>query len=254
MYENDTQNEQVMVENDTQNEQSVVENNAQTDKVAANWAIMRKRLDEAEARAAALERRAEEAERRAQDQRQVEHKQAQPEDDDDLGDDEDLVVTRKFKNTTKKIKGSVSQNAKAVEELRKTVAILEAKAEMSSIPDFNTVVSDENFETLKRLFPEDADSVLSNPNLKSRTRVLYNMIKKYGISGATPMIKQAESIRSAEKKLESNKMKPGMAATAPVSTSPITKFGRYDEHGRLHMTEEDAKRINEETRKKIHGY
>lgn len=138
-----------------------------------------------------------------------------------------------------------------MQELQQRLEISEAKSEINALKDFDEVVSKDNIKTFARLYPDEYNTIMASPNLRTRSKLAYNMIKNYGIAEASPLLKQTEEIRMAEKKIEINKTKPATAASAPASQSPLTKFGRYDADGRLVMTDEDAKRIQAEVRRKM---
>jgi hypothetical protein len=73
------------------------------------------------------------------------------------------------------------------------------------------------------------------------------MIKNYGIS----QVRTEANYKAIEKKIEINRNKPTVGAMAPSSSSPLSKFSRYDADGRLQMTEDDAKRIQADMRRKM---
>lgn len=143
-------------------------------------------------------------------------------------------------------------DSKKLYELEQKLAHMEAEREIEKLKDFNEVVSDENLATFARLYPEDYATLLANPNMKAKAKTAYNMIKNYGISQKTPVLKQAEAIAAVEKKIEANKAKPGTISATPSAT-PLSKLGRYNEEGRLILTDQDAERINAEVRRKLSG-
>lgn len=216
---------------------------------AQNFAMMRKKMEAAEQRARQAEERAAELARKQQSYNHPQ--QILTQDDEDIDDPEDIVVNKKLKKTTAKFKSELSETKSALNEMRQEVAYLKAQTTMASLSDFKEVVNDENLKTFASLYPEDYETMMANPNPQAKIKTAYNMIKNYGIVQATPILKQTEQIKAADKKIEANKIKPGVAASAPVSNSPLTKFGRYNEDGRLILTDEDRDRINAETRRKL---
>lgn len=145
-----------------------------------------------------------------------------------------------------------NNDSKKLQELENKLAQLEAQSEIEKLKDFNDVVSDDNLATFARLYPEDYATLLANPNMKAKAKTAYNMIKNYGISSKGEVLKQAEKIAAAEKKIEANKSKPGTISAA-ASATPLSKFARYNEDGRLVLSEEDAARINADVRRKLTG-
>jgi hypothetical protein len=204
-------------------------------------------LQEAEERAAAAERKAQEQ----QQYRESNNVPVNQEEEEALGDPDDYVYNKNLQRTTKKIKGELSETKAALQELQQRLEISEAKSEINALKDFDEVVSKDNIKTFARLYPDEYATIMASPNLRTRSKLAYNMIKNYGIAEASPLLRQTEEIRMAEKKIEANKLKPSPSSSAPVSQSPLTKFGRYDTDGRLVMTEEDAKRIQAEVRRKL---
>lgn len=217
-----------------------------------NFKKLEKALHEAEERAAVAERKAQE-QQQYRDQTQATHYNKDEVEEEVLGDPDDVVVNKSLQKTTKKFKNELSETKAALQELQQRLEISEAKSEINALKDFDEVVSKDNIKTFARLYPDEYNTIMASPNLRTRSKLAYNMIKNYGIAEASPLLKQTEEIRMAEKKIEANKLKPTPAASAPVSQSPLTKFGRYDADGRLVMTEEDAERVRADVRKKL-GY
>lgn len=224
-----------------------------------NFVAMRRKLEEEEALRKQAEHKAAEAERKLQERnnqqsyRDETHTASVDEQEEDFGDPDDVALNKTIKKTYKKTVSKISNAEKELQELKQRLEIFEAKSEIDSLKDFNDIVSKENIQTFSRLYPDEYQTIMSSPNLRTRSKMAYNMIKNYGIAEASPLLKQAEEIKMAEKKIESNKIKPGSSASAPVSTSPLTKFGRYDAEGRLTLSDDDCDRINKEVRKKL-GY
>ena len=215
-----------------------------------NFKKLQQALAQAEERAAAAERKIQEQSAYTNTNQSPDR---QPEEEENFGDPDDYAYNKSVQKTAKKIKGELSETKQQLQELYQRLEISEAKAEINALKDFDEVVSKENLSTFKRLYPDEYNTIMSSPNLRTRSKLAYNMMKNYGIAEASPLLKQTEEIRMAEKKIESNKSKPSTSASAPVSQSPLTKFGRYDADGRLVMTDEDAKRIQAEVRRKM-GY
>ena len=140
-----------------------------------------------------------------------------------------------------------------IQELENKLSNLEAQQEIERLKDFNEIVTDDNLATFARLYPEDYATLLANPNMKAKAKTAYNMIKNYGIATkATPALKQAETIAAVDKKIEQNKLKPSTISASPAA-SPLSRMGRYNEEGRLILSDADAERINREVRQKLSG-
>jgi len=220
-----------------------------------NFVAMRRRLEEEEALRKQAEHKAAEAERRlqeklaAQQSSRPEPQAAYDQEEEFLGDPDDVAYNKTVQKTFKKTASKISKTEQELQELKQRLEVFEAKSEIDSLKDFNEVVSKENIQTFARLYPDEYQTIMSAPNLRSRSKMAYNMIKNYGISETSPLLKQVEEIHMADKKIEANKQKP--ASSAAVSGSPLRTLAKYDADGRLIMTDEDRDRINREVMRKI---
>ena len=214
-----------------------------------NFVAMRRRLEEEEALRKKAEQRALEAEERAA-QRSAHENTPQPDIDEEfLGDPDDVAYNKTVQKTFKKTASKISKTEQELQELKQRLEIFEAKSEIDALKDFNDVVSKDNIQTFARLYPDEYQTIMAAPNLRSRSKMAYNMIKNYGISETSPLLKQAEDVRMAEKKIELNKQKP--TTSAGISASPMKTLGKYDADGRLVLSDEDRDRINKEVMRKL---
>lgn len=213
-----------------------------------NLAMMRKMLGaEAEARKNA-ERRAQELEERygnSNTNQQSATPNAAVEEDDLLVDNEDYVQGKHIKTTNKKFKNKLSVTEQKLAELDQKLAYFEAKMETGSLDDFDKVVSDENLKILATLYPPDYKTLIQNPDLKSKSKTAYNMIKNYGIY-------KTENYEEVSAKIASNSQKPRAASIVSPQT-PQNPLTRLDEYGRRHMSEDDAANIMKNVRRKLDG-
>ncbi len=215
-----------------------------------NFVAMRRRLEEEEALRKKAEQRALEAEQRAAERMSRDNIPATPEQDEEfLGDPDDVAYNKTVQKTFKKTASKISKTEQELQELKQRLEIFEAKSEIDSLKDFNDVVSKDNIQTFARLYPDEYQTIMSAPNLRSRSKMAYNMIKNYGISETSPLLRQAEEVHMADKKIESNKQKP--ATSAAISGSPLRTLAKYDADGRLIMSDEDRDRINKEVMRKL---
>jgi len=207
---------------------------------------MRRKADEAERRALEAERLVKQyAEQQAA--AQSVHQPMTIEESDDIGvDNEDYVQAKHIKTSNKKISTKVSAAEKRLLELEQKLAYFEAKVDTDSIKDFNEVVSDENLKTFAKLYPDDYQTMMSNPNLKSKSKTAYNMIKNYGIMDANRSVSHALDV---EQKLSQNKQKPQASSNASPQQpqTPLTRLGDYE---RRTLTEADRDRIMAEVERK----
>lgn len=210
-----------------------------------NMTMLRKRLDAEEEARKNAERRAQELEQRYQNviPQPVNAPQA-VEEDELLVDNEDYVQAKHVKTTNKKLKSELAQANKRLEDLDRKMAYFEAKLDTDALKDFEQVVSDDNLKTLARLYPDDYNTVMQNPNLKAKSKTAYNMIKNYGIYN-TEVDHEATTAR-----IVANHQKPKSAAVISPQ-APQTPLTRLDEYGRRIMSEEDAAAIMRNVRRKL---
>lgn len=247
--ENSVEQAQETVENAIQEvvEQQEEVKQDPTDQIKQDNLIrMRKKLEAAEDAVKEAERRAQEAERKSQNYDNQSPSSSSPDDDDLSIEDDDYVQAKYVKSNSKKVNQSI-------QELRQELAVLRAEKATEKMTDFNDVVSNDNLKILQSLYPDDYETMMSNPNLKSKSITAYNMMKNYGISEKKTEIKKAEGFKALDNKIEENKMRPGSMGNARVSKSPLVNASRYDADGRLVLTEADRDRINAEMRRKL-GY
>lgn len=210
-----------------------------------NLVAMRKRLESEEEARKAAERRAYEIEQRYnQNNSQVAPQitQGQSEEDDIQVDNEDYVQAKHIKTTNKKFKTKLSATDEKIAELERKLSYFEAKIDTDSLKDFDKVVSDDNLRTFARLYPDDYQSMMSNPNLKSKSKTAYNMIKNYGIYSELDHA-------STEAKLNSNHQKPKSSSIASPQ-SPQTPLSRLNDYDRRVLSESDRDRILAEVERK----
>lgn len=254
----------MMVENTTQNDVEMVENQANLAEVAPEATIekvkqdnlikMRLKLEAAEEAARISEQRALEAERRAQYQEKGEVKDFDPndlpEDPFDVEDD-DYVQAKQVKKSTKAVNAKLRATEDRLAQMEQALYTLRAEKATDKIEDFNEVVSNDNLKILERLYPDEYETLMYNPNLKSKSITAYNMLTRYGIVDAKTSIKKEDNIRAVDKRIEDNKLKPGASSMAKSSSSPLTQTSRYDSDGRLVMTDADRDRINLRMKEKL---
>ncbi len=229
-------------------EQPVVQAAPQTKQENNLWA-MRKKLEAEEDARKAAERRLQELEQRLQASQQGSSSSSTiltaNEEEDLAVDNEDYIQAKHVKNSNKKFNTKLSATEKRIAELENKLSYFEAKVDTDSLKDFNEVVTEDNLQTFARLYPDDYSSMMSNPNLKSKSKTAYNMIKNYGI--AIP-----RDVREADQKIAANNQKPKLASLgSPQSPqTPLTRIGDYE---RRVLSEADRDRIMAEVERKKRG-
>ena len=236
-----------MEENTTQVQETTQETpqeQPQVDRKEQNLTAMRKKLEAEEAARKAAEHKAAEYERMLASNQAVQSpmQQLAQQDEDDLPvDNDDYIQAKHYKTSNKKTKSRLSEQEKQIKELNEKLAILEAKSEMDRIKDFNDVVNDDNLKTFQRLYPEDYAVVMSNPDLRLKSKAAYNMIKNYGI--ANPLLKDVDE------RVEANKRKPQSSSVSSPQSSASPLAG-FNPDGRRVMTEAERDRILAEVERK----
>ncbi len=183
--------------------------------------VWRRKFQQEEEARRLVEQRMKELEQRVMS---ISQPQAVAEEDDIGVDNDEYVQAKHVRHTTKKIKSTLTSAQKELEEMRQKMALLEARVATNSLTDFEQVCSEENLQELARQYPEDYECVRSNPNLMSRSKAAYNMIKRYGIMSNT----QQNAV--VDERIAANKKKPQAAAlTAPQAAStPLTSLGNFE--------------------------
>ena len=229
-------NEETVVQEASQQIESRPEVPVSNNTVENNLVALRKKLEVEENARKAAERRAQELEERSQQFSHPQQQLAPVEEDDIQVDNEDYVQAKHIKSSTKKLKSKLSATDQRVIDLEQKVSYLEAKREIDALPDFYKVVSDDNIKTFARLYPEDYESMIANPNLSARSKTMYNMIKNYGIIQPIDTTIQQERMIANQ-----NKPKSSATVAAQIPQTPLTKVGDYE---RRVLTDADKDRIN----------
>jgi len=200
-----------------------------------NLIAMRKKLEAEEEARRAAERRLQEIEQRYINSIQPQHATGVPDSsDDDFGaDPDDFLQVKQYKKTASKFSSKLSEADRKLKELNEKLARLEAESALSSLKDFDQVVTDDNMKTLARLYPDDYETMMSSSNLKAKSRTAYNMIKKYKIID--------DSIAESEARVAANKKKPSNPSNqGQTAQTPLSKLHDYD---RRVLTDADRDRI-----------
>ena len=221
------------------------EQTAQPKSSEANLSAMRKKLEAEESARISAERRAADLEQRLQNSPQNSQTQViapLPEEEDFAVDNEDYVQAKHIKTSNKKMKIKLSETERKLLELEQKLSYFEAKVDTDTLKDFNTVVSEDNLKSLARLYPDDYQTMMANPNLKAKSKTAYNMIKNYGIVNNNDV----------EQRINANKQKPQMASVG-APQQPQTPLSRLNDYDRRVLTDDDRDRIMQEVERKKRG-
>jgi hypothetical protein len=220
LAENPGSNEQVLADNPTTTEQ-------QETQKEYNLRIMRQRITESDARAAAAEQRLQEVEKmiRAQQSNTVEHEDADDFNIEDDGYPDNKIIKKIYNQFNKKLQKTQEELNQYRSRSTAEQAELRLKAQYS---DFDQIVTSENIKRLQVMEPEEYSSMISNPDTYAKAKTAYNMIKRNNLY---------DKYEDIDKKIEANKSKPRSPSTAGAQNAetPLTKIGDYD---RRVLTEE----------------
>lgn len=174
-------------------------------------------LREKAERAERLERERDEYFRRLQELEARSHQvQEQPKESEFTPNPDDLV---EWKHVEKKIKKLEEQ----LQSYHQQTAATSVEVKLAQqYPDFNSVVSKENVETLRSLYPEIATTLNASQDLYSKAASAYTLIKKLGIY-------EDPSISADRIKAQTNASKPRpLASVSPQrGDSPLSRANAF---------------------------
>jgi hypothetical protein len=193
----------------------------------------------------ALREKAERAERRAEELESIileSRSKKQPEVEEDLDinvDDDSLVEGKHLSKVNKKIH-ALQQQLKQYEQ-QSTVSNTEIKLK-TQYPDFDSIVSVDNLNSLRSMYPEIAHTIDSSDDLYSKAITAYTIIKKLGISP------QNDPFKNEKETAHRNAAKPkSLASISPQQgDSPLSKANAFA-NGTLteELKKQMAKEMNE---------
>jgi hypothetical protein len=192
-------------ENLNQHQESQIESSEKsTNDKEYNFRQLEKSRDE-------LLQKVSELEKRVLEQKQYSPQNQTEEEEYSLAPD-DLVEGKHLKKEIKRLESALqSYQAITIESRLK-----------SQFSDFDSVVSKENIELLKKQEPELASSLLSNPDLYSKGIAAYKMIKNLGLGSTDPYLKEKETVAKNSAKIKS------AASVAPSGgNSPLDNANAY---------------------------
>jgi hypothetical protein len=177
-----------------------------------SWKMLREKAERAERRAEELERMILEAQSKKQ-----------PETEEDLNvsvEDDSLVEGKHLSKVNKKIQ-NLERQLKQYEQ-QSSLSSTEIKLK-TQYPDFDSVVSADNLNNLRSMYPEIAHTINSSSDLYSKAVAAYTMIKKLGISPQEDLYKQEKELA------QRNAAKPkSLASISPQQgDSPLSKANAF---------------------------
>lgn len=182
---------------------------------AKNFKALRQKM-------AAIERERDELAQQVRKQQVREEVPVVGDDDEDLVIDiapDDLAEGKHLSKVAKKIKKLEEQ----LKSYQKNTVTLTAEAKLKNeFPDIETVVSAENIQTLRDMYPEIAETISSNNDLYTKAKAAYTVIRKLGIHSSQDY--------SAEKQLAQKNMakpKPLASVSPQQGESPIARANAF---------------------------
>lgn len=146
---------------------------------------------------------------------------AQPEDDDIGLADDDLVERKHVDRIVKK------ELRKYQEQLQHYQQEQQAQQVLNQYKDYHDVVTKENVDALIQQYPDIADSLKANPDMKSKAVAAYNIIKKLGINGmnepqSAPYAQDIQRIKT-----NAAKPKPLASVNPQQGDSPLSRANAF---------------------------
>lgn len=175
------------------------------------------------------ERERDDALRRLQEYEQSSRRAAAPQPDSSeeellLGNDE-LAEGKHLRKVNSKVDRKISELEKKLNDQIQRNSMITTEVKLrSELPDFDRVVSEENIEILKETHPELAYSLEMTPDMYSKAKAAYKIIKSMGIY-------RADNYQQDRAKVQANTAKPRPVASIAPQTgdSPLSRANAFDQ-------------------------
>jgi len=177
-----------------------------------SWKMLREKAERAERRAEELERMI--LESQSKKSPETEEELDLHLDPDSLAEGKHLsIVDKKIKRLEKQLKQYEQQSSLSATEIKLK----------TQYPDFDNVVSADNLNNLRSMYPEIAHTINSSSDLYSKAVAAYTMIKRLGISPQEDIYKQEKELA------QRNAAKPkSLASISPQQgDSPLSKANAF---------------------------
>ncbi len=198
-----------------------------------NLRVLAERAEQAERKAAEYQRYIESLQKQSQQQNHALAQEAYSDNDLDFDadiSDDDYLDGKQLKKVTKTLKQELRQMKQQLQQVNQVNQASAAEMRLrSQYADFDAVVTKENLKTFAKIYPEEYQSIKSNPDLYGMGKTAYTLLKRLGIADS--------EMEMQEQRLAENKSKPRAAASVgpQISDSPMARLGEYD---RRVLTEE----------------
>ena len=150
--------------------------------------------------------------------------QARPvEEEDDLGIAPDDIIEGKhlakiIKTVEKRTERKVMQQQEAM------MQIMTENRLKTEMPDLDSVVNQDTLKTLRSMYPELAQSINTNPDLYSKAKSAYTLIKKLNIVEPAP----SYDYQQDRARIQQNMAKPKPVQSVAQRQSPLAQSVAYD--------------------------
>jgi hypothetical protein len=170
---------------------------------------------------------------------QAQQKQVPVEDDLGLADDD--LVERKHVDRIidKKIR-------KYEQQLQHYQQEQQAQQVLNEYKDYRDVVTKENVDALIQQYPDIAESLKSNPDIRSKAIAAYNIIKKLGINTMNTQAPYAQDIQRI--KANAAKPKPLASVNPQQGDSPLSRANAFANGLTDDLKEQLRKEMNDSRR------
>jgi hypothetical protein len=197
-----------------------------------SWKQLRERAERAERAERELERRLQEVEQR---QKEL----AKPKEPDYEYGDDDLIEGKHLKKEREAIKKELTSYQQRLEEMTTETRL------KTNYPDFETVVSQDGIEKLRKLYPSIAASINSNPNLYEKAEAAYAAIKQLGLY-------ENKEFEKDKQKAQANMAKPrALGSISPQQgETPLQKANMFADGLTPDLERKLRKEVEEAIRKR----
>jgi hypothetical protein len=192
-----------------------------------------RRRKEAEQRANQMEEQMRQLQQQWKPHNNPQNQTTAPEENEPEPEDDDIPTWGQQKRYLKKLEKQLEAQRSEWSAQQQQSKMQQAEALFTrEHPDASSVLSKENLDMLKRIYPHDFAGVEANPDLYGKLKSAYNMVRRYGIMEDQEVEQRA--VKNA------SKPRPGTVGNSQVSESAL---GKVDEYGRRELSEADKEQM-----------
>ncbi len=246
MYDQSAEDAARLAEKQTQSEPEVVENPTEDAVVEEPTAVAAPAESNQVKNFRAIKERAERAERERDELMRMMTQKEQPqvvEPEEDLNftvDADALVEGKHLSKVDKKIRQLEQKLAQYEQKSTASNAETRLKAQYS---DFDSVVTADNVAQLREEYPELAQSLISNPDLYTKGKAAYLMLKKFGIAQDPVMVAEKALIQK-----NAAKPRPLTSVSPQQGATPLSQANAFANGLTKELREQLAREVSEARR------